>query len=72
MEITLEMVEQLRQHVPVSYAQAKLALEQLSRLCGSEFHATVILSKVDEDVLGRLGIHLTMDPAYEFSRLYHK
>ena len=27
MEITLEMVEQLRQHVPVSYAQAKQALE---------------------------------------------
>ncbi len=56
----------------VTNPTAKLALEQLSRLCGSEFHATVILSKVDEDVLGRLGIHLTMDPAYEFSRLYHK
>ena len=27
MEITLELVEQLRQHVPVSYAQAKQALE---------------------------------------------
>ena len=27
MEITLEMVEQLRQHAPVSYAQAKQALE---------------------------------------------
>ena len=56
----------------VTNPTAQLALQQLSRLKGGEFHATVILSKVDEDVFKRLGVHVTMEPVYQFSKLYHK
>jgi len=56
----------------VTNPTAKLALDQLSRLKGSEFHASVILAKVDEDVFKRLGVHVTMEPTYQFATLYHK
>ena len=56
----------------VTNPTAKLALEQLSKLRGSEVHSTVILAKVDEDVFKRLGAHVTMEPTYQFAKLYHK
>jgi len=51
---------------------AKLALDQLSKLRGLEAHSTVILSPVDEDVFKKLGVHLTSEPQYESTKLYHK
>ncbi len=43
---------------------AKLALDQLSKLRGCEVHSTVILSAVDERTLKHLGINLTCEPKY--------
>ena len=51
---------------------AKLALEQLSRLKGSDVHFTVIISDEDERLLRRLGINVSCQPHYETKRLYHK
>ena len=45
--------------------KAKLALEQLPKLNGLEFHSSVILSPVDEATIRRLGLHLTCSPEYE-------
>ena len=56
----------------VSNPTAELALQQLDKLRGSQVHSSVILSRVDEDVFKRLGIQITMEPAYEVARLYHK
>lgn len=50
----------------------KLALEQLPKLKGCQAHSTVILSKVDEQVFKRLGVHLTCEPEYQTNKLYHK
>ena len=55
----------------VSDPQAALAMEQLSRLSGCEAHATVILSRVDENIFQRLGINITYEPQYQTSKLYH-
>ena len=43
---------------------AKLAMEQISKLRGCEVHSTVILSAVDERIFKRLGINLTCEPKY--------
>ena len=52
---------------------AALALHQLSKLKGCDIHSTVILSSVDADLLNRLGMYLTCEPAYEEEdRKYHK
>ena len=51
---------------------AETAMEQLEKLRGSEIHSTVILSQVDENVLKKLGAHVTYDPAYEGQKMYHK
>ena len=51
---------------------AQKAKEQLKKLSGSEAHFTVILSDEDEKLLRRLGIHVSFQPTYETSRLYHK
>jgi len=56
----------------VTNPTAQLALQQLDRLQGSEIHSSVILSKVDEDVFKRLGARVTMEPIYQFAKLYHK
>lgn len=56
----------------VTNPTAELALQQLDKLRGSQVHSSVILSHVDEDVFKRLGTQITMEPAYEVSRLYHK
>ena len=44
--------------------KAERAMEQLSALRGCDVHSSVILSQVDENVLKRLGIHLTCQPQY--------
>ena len=41
---------------------AKLALDQLSELKGSQFHSSVILSSVDDMTLKKLGINVTCEP----------
>lgn len=51
---------------------AKHAVDHLAALRGSEVHSTVILSQVDENVLKKLGCHLTCDPVYQSKKLYHK
>ena len=43
----------------------------LSQLRGSEAHSTVILSANDSKVLGKLGMNLSCDAAYESHKLYH-
>ncbi len=55
----------------VTDPQAAKALEQIPKLSGCEAHCTVILSAADEDTFRKLGIHLTCEPHYEESRLYH-
>ena len=42
--------------------KAKIAMEQLSKLKGSQFHSSVILSAVDEMTLKKLGINVTCEP----------
>lgn len=44
---------------------AKLAMEQLPKLKGSEFHSSVILSHVDKTTLKKLGINVTSEPRRE-------
>jgi uncharacterized protein (UPF0371 family) len=51
---------------------AALAMEQLPKLRGCEAHSSVILSRVDENVFHRLGVHLTCEPQYQSNNLYHK
>ncbi len=41
---------------------AAIALEQLSKLKGTEFHSSVILSHVDELTLKKLGVGITCEP----------
>ena len=50
---------------------AAAAMEALPLLKGTEAHCTVILSRVDENVLSKLGINLSCDPTYESHKLYH-
>jgi uncharacterized protein (UPF0371 family) len=52
--------------------QARLAIEQLQHLKGSEVHSSVILSQVDVNTFRRLGINLTCEPAYQNQALYHR
>ncbi len=52
-------------------ATAALAMQQLSKLRGCNAHSTVILSKVDENVFNKLGIHITYEPSYQTKKLYH-
>ena len=41
---------------------ARVALDQLSKLKGSELHSTVVLSHVDAKTLKKLGINVTCEP----------
>ncbi len=50
---------------------ARLALDHLSYLKGSECHSTVILSQVDVNVFKKLGINYTSEPIYQTKKLYH-
>lgn len=51
---------------------ARLALEQVKSLKGSQVHSSVILSQEDMDIFRRLGVDLTCEPVYESDKLYHK
>lgn len=51
---------------------AALAMEQLPNLRGSEGHSSVILSRVDENLLHNLGMNITCEPRYESQKLYHR
>ena len=50
---------------------AARAMEQIPKLRGCEAHSTVILSAVDENIFRRLGVHITYEPQYQQSKLYH-
>lgn len=52
--------------------KAKLAMDQLQNLRGSEVHSSVILSQVDMNVFRKLGVNLTCEPEYQTKKLYHK
>ena len=41
---------------------AKIALDQLAKLKGAQFHSSVILSHVDKKTLKQLGVCVTMEP----------
>lgn len=51
---------------------AKMALEQVKYLKGSQVHSSVILSQEDMDIFRKLGVELTCEPEYESDKLYHK
>ena len=51
---------------------AKLALEQLKKLKGSEVHSSVILSHVDMGVFRKLEVNLTCEPTYQNQKLFHQ
>ena len=42
--------------------KAKIALKQLPKLKGAQFHSTVLLSPVDELTLKKLGVNVTCEP----------
>ena len=50
---------------------AAIAMEQLSKLKGTEAHTSVIVSNVDRDIYRKLGINLTCEPEYQTKKLYH-
>ncbi len=50
---------------------ADKAMQQLPKLRGCEAHSTVILSHVDEKIFRKLGVHITYEPQYQVSKLYH-
>ena len=56
----------------MNHPEANLAMQELGRLKGSEAHSTVMLTDEDKNVLRKLGIHVTMDPVYQYDRLYRK
>ncbi len=49
---------------------AKLALDKLSDLKGSELHSSVILSHVDERTFKKLGVNVTCEPKKQTSALF--
>ena len=52
-------------------ANAKMALEQLTKLRGCQIHTSVMLARVDIRTFKKLGIELTSEPVYEQKRIYH-
>lgn len=55
----------------VTDPNAKLALMELQNLRGLDAHSSVILSEADADSFRRLGVHITYEPKFETSKLYH-
>jgi uncharacterized protein (UPF0371 family) len=51
---------------------AEIAMQQLYKLKNCQVHSSVILSPVDQKTFKKLGIQLTMEPTYQFKRLFHK
>ncbi|MDD3205699.1 MAG: DUF1846 domain-containing protein [Lachnospiraceae bacterium] len=52
-------------------SNARLALEQLSKLNGCQAHTSVKLSSVDVKTFKKLKVQLTSEPKYERERNYH-
>ncbi len=50
---------------------ARLALEQLPKLRGTQVHTSVMLSSVDIKTFKSLGVQLTSEPRYENKKIYH-
>ena len=55
----------------VTDERAKKALEALPLLKHAEAHSTVILSRIDETTLKKIGLNVTCSPQYQSKRLYH-
>ncbi len=51
---------------------AEVAMQQLNLLKDCQVHSSVILSPVDQKTFKNLGIQLTMEPVYQFKKLFHK
>ncbi|MBQ9802156.1 MAG: DUF1846 domain-containing protein [Clostridia bacterium] len=51
---------------------ARRALDCLKQLKWCDAHSTVILPQIDEDVLKKLGIQMSCEPAYQTKKLYHR
>jgi len=51
--------------------EAALALSNLDKLKGCEFHSSVILTHTDINTLKKLGINITCEPKYQVKKLYH-
>ena len=51
--------------------RAKNAIEQLPKLKGSQAHSTIILGKVDEQLLRKLGMDVTCDMVFPTENLYY-
>jgi uncharacterized protein (UPF0371 family) len=49
---------------------ARLAMDQLGKLRGSEVHLTHLPSPGDEKALRRLGVNLTSDPLFATNKLF--
>ena len=49
---------------------AQKALDQLSKLRGSQAHTSVMLSRVDIRIFQKLGVDLTSEPLYEHKKIY--
>ena len=56
----------------VTNPMAGYAIDQLDKLRGCEAHSSVILSRVDEDLLRKIGINVTFEPRYQAKKLFHK
>lgn len=51
--------------------EAAIALSNLDKLKGCEFHSSVILTHTDMNTLKKLGINITCEPKYQVKKLYH-
>ena len=56
----------------VTSPAAECAIAQLGKLRSCEAHSTVILSQVDENLLKKLGVHLTYEPVYQTKKMHDK
>lgn len=50
---------------------AQLAIDNLSKLKGSQAHSTVILNRDEEQTLHKLGIDMTCEAVYPSENLYY-
>ncbi len=50
---------------------AALAMDQLAKLRGCEFHSSVILSSVDESLFRKIRLNVTCEPKYQTKKLFH-
>ena len=66
---TDEVLIALLQALPPT--DARLALQQLSKLNGCQAHTSVMLSDVDIRTFKRLGVQLTCEAVYETGYNYH-